>query len=170
MTVTTPPVKKRGVPVTGWLLFLGSVVGSLSASPWGAVPLNGAAASLAVASPATASPIDREGAFRVLASNIAHYRSVFEQGQAIIGHTQYANGEEGLVAMEDPNSATARFRDYCQNLNPALDMTFLDAFRRADKAFTVRHETQAIRDWLDHMSFNARRLGPVDTCPFTGEL
>ncbi|MGH7745005.1 MAG: hypothetical protein ACREQ5_09430 [Candidatus Dormibacteria bacterium] len=141
----------------GCLLFLGLVFCSQSASPFGALtsspPINGTAASLMVASSATASPADREGAFAVLTANIAHYRNVFEQGQAIIDHTQYANGEEVRVAMEDPSSAAARFLDYRENSNPELDMTFLDAFRQADKGFTTHDEPQAIRDWVDDMSF-----------------
>jgi hypothetical protein len=57
------------------------------ASPFGAVtlntPINNAAASLTVALPATASPVDQKSAFAVLTANIAHYRSIFEQGQAM---------------------------------------------------------------------------------------
>jgi hypothetical protein len=32
-------------------------------------------------------------------------------------------------------------------------MSFLDAFRQADKHFTADNEPQAIRDWVDDMSF-----------------
>ena len=92
-----------------------------------------------MALPATASPADRQAAFAVLTANIAHYRRIFEQGRAIIDHAQHANGEEGPGAMEDPNSAVARFRDYRKNSNPELDMSFLDAFRRADKH--LKYET-----------------------------
>jgi hypothetical protein len=152
-----PSAKKRGPRVTGCLLFLGLVFGSQLASPFGAVtlstPINNAAASLTVALPATASPVDRESAFAVLTANIAHYRSIFEQGQAILGQAQYANDEEGSVAREDPTSAAARFRDYRKNVNPELDLSFLDAFRRADKHFTADNEPRAIRDWVDDMSF-----------------
>jgi hypothetical protein len=141
----------------GCLLILGLVFGSQLASPFGALtpstPTNDAVASPTVALPATASPADREGAFAVLTANIAHYRSIFEQGQAIIGHAQYANGEEGRVTMEDPNSA-ARLWDYRKDSKPELDLSFLGAFRRAaDKHFTADNEPQAIRDWLDGMSF-----------------
>ncbi len=143
--------------MTGCLLFLGLVFGSQSASPLGAVtpstPTFDAAASLTVALPAPASPADREAAFAVLTANIAHYRSIFERGQAIIGQAQYANDEQGPVATQDPTSAAARFRDYRTNANPELDMSFLDAFRQADKHFTADDEPQAIRDWVDDMSF-----------------
>jgi hypothetical protein len=91
--------------VTGCLLFLGLVFGSQPASPFGAgtpsTPTNDAAASLTVALPATASPADGQAAFAVLTANIARYRRIFEQGQAIIDHAQHANGEEGPGAMED---------------------------------------------------------------------
>jgi hypothetical protein len=55
--------------------------------------------------------------------------------------------------MEDPTSAAVRFRDYCNNVNPELDLSFLTAFRQADKPFTADNEPQAIRDWVDDMSF-----------------
>jgi hypothetical protein len=152
-----PSAKKRGPRVTGCLLFLGLVFGLQLASPFGAVtlstPINDAAASLMMALPATASPADRESAFAVLTANIAHYRSIFEQGQATLGQAQYANDEKGPVAREDPPSAAVRFRDYCKNVNPELDMSFLAAFRRADKHFTADNEPQALRDWVDDMSF-----------------
>jgi hypothetical protein len=155
--VTTPPAKKRGLPGTGCLLFLGLVLCSQSAFPLETVtsstPTNRAAASLPAVSSATASPADREGVFAVLTANIAHYRNVFEQGQAIIDHTRYANSEEGRAALVDPNSAAARFRDYRQNPNPEVDRSFLDAFRQADRSFTAHNEPQALRDWLDDMSF-----------------
>jgi hypothetical protein len=143
--------------VTGCLLFLGLVFGSQLASPFGAVtlstPINDAAASLTVALPAAASPADRESAFAVLTANIAHYRSTFEQGQANLSQAQYANDEEGSAAREDPTSTAARFRDYRKNVNPELDMSFLAAFRQADKPFTADNEPQALRDWVDDMSF-----------------
>jgi len=57
------------------------------------------------------------------------------------------------MAMEVPNSVAARFRYYRENLNPERDMSFLDAFRQAGKHFTADNEPQAIRDWVDDMSF-----------------
>jgi hypothetical protein len=38
-------------------------------------------------------------------------------------------------------------------------MSFLDAFRQADKHFTADNEPQAIRDWVDDMSFMHDDLG-----------
>ena len=143
--------------MTGCVLFLGLVFGSQLVSPFGAVtpstPTNDTAASLTLALFPTASPADREAAFAVLTANIAHYRSIFEQSQAIIGLAQHANGEEAVVAMTDPNSATARFQHYRKNSDPEFDMSFLDAFRQADRHFTANDEPQAIRDWVDDMSF-----------------
>ncbi|MDQ2791682.1 MAG: hypothetical protein M3Y73_19040, partial [Actinomycetota bacterium] len=145
------------------MLFLGLVFGSQVAFPFGAVtpstPANDAAASLTVASPATASPADRDAAFAVLTASVAHYRSILEQDQAIIGHARHPNGGEGLVAMEDPSSAAARFASYLKNSSPELDMSFLDAFRKADKYFTADNEPQALRGWLDDMSFMHDDLG-----------
>lgn len=122
-------------------------------------PTNGAAVLPKVAAPAAAAHADREGAFAVLTANIAHYRSVFGRGQAVIGRTRYANGEEGLTAMEDPNSAAARFRDYRKNPNPELDLSFQDAFGQADTHFTADNEPQAIRDWRDDMGTMQDDLG-----------
>ena len=158
--MTRPPAKRRGPPVIGCLLLLGLVFCSHPSGAGTPSPaLKLATASLTVASPATASPAGREDAFAVLAANIAHYRNVFEQGQAIIDHTQYANGAEVRMAMEDPKSAAARFRDYRQNFTPELDRSFLDAFKEADRNFTVHNEPQAVRDWVDDMSFMHDDLG-----------
>jgi hypothetical protein len=152
-----PPAKRRGPPVTGCVLFLGLVFAWQLVSPFGAVtpstPINDTAASLTVALFPTASPADREAAFAVLTANIAHYRSIFEQGQSIIDQAQHTNGEEALVAMEDPNSAATRFRYYRKNSNLEFDMSFINAFRQADKYFTTDNEPQAVRDWVDDMSF-----------------
>lgn len=143
--------------MTGCVLLLGLVFAWQLVYPFGAVtpsmPINDTAASLTVASFPTASPADREAAFAVLTANIAHYRSIFEQGQAVIGQAQHTNGEEALVAMKDPSSPAARFRYYRKNSDPEFDMSFIDAFRQADKYFTKDNEPQAIRDWVDDMSF-----------------
>jgi hypothetical protein len=132
--------------VTGCLLFVGLVLASPSVPQFGTVnpgiPINGNEPSLTVASFPTTSPAEREAAFAVLTADIAHYRSIFERCQAIIGQAQHANGEEG-----------ARFRYYCKNPKTESDMSFIDAFRRADKYFMTGDEPQAIRDWVDDMSF-----------------
>lgn len=139
------------------MLFLGLVFGSQLVSPFGAVtpstPTNDTAASLTLALFPTASPADREAAFAVLTANIAHYRSIFEQSQVIIGLAQHANGEEAMVAMAEPTSVAARFQYYRKNSDPEFDTSFLDAFRQADRYFTADNEPQAIRDWVDDMSF-----------------
>lgn len=96
-------------------------------------------------------PADRAGAAAILAKSVAHYRAMFQQGQDIIGHTQYADGFAGLAAMDDPTSAAARFRDYRQNPGPERDLSSDDAFSRADAKFTAANEPQAISDWRDDM-------------------
>ncbi|MGH3513257.1 MAG: hypothetical protein ACRDQV_11125 [Pseudonocardiaceae bacterium] len=143
--------------MTGCVLFLGLVFGSQLVSPLGVVtpstPINETAVSLTLALFPTGSPADREAAFAVLTANIAHYLSIFEQGQAIIGQAQHVNGEEAVVAMADPDPAAARFQYYRRNSDPEFDMSFLDAFRQADRHFTADNEPRAIRDWVDDMSF-----------------
>ncbi|QUQ64607.1 hypothetical protein JJ691_23270 [Kutzneria sp. CA-103260] len=54
---------------------------------------------------------DRAAAAGILTVCVQHYRDELYQGQAIIGHTQYADASAGLVAMDEPNSAAAGFRD-----------------------------------------------------------
>ena len=142
-----PRTKRRGSPVTGCVLSLGLILAaSQLVSPLGTftpgMPMNDTEASLTVASFPTTSPAEREAAFAVLTANIAHYRSIFEQGQAIISQAQHANGEEG-----------ARSRYHYKNSKPELDMSFIDAFRQADKYLMTGDEPQAIRDWVDDMSF-----------------
>jgi hypothetical protein len=118
-----------------------------------------ATASLAVATPVTVSPADRQAAFAVLAANVRHYRNVFEQGQAIIDHTQYGSGAKIRMAIKDPSSAAAWFQNYRQNSQPELDQSFLDAFRQADRHFTVDNEPRAMRHWVDDMTFLHEDLG-----------
>jgi hypothetical protein len=77
---------------------------------------------------------------------------MFQQGMDIVGHTQYPDANAGLVAMEDPKSAAARFRDYRQNPGPERDLTYLDAFKNADAHFTAENEPKSISDWQDDMS------------------
>ncbi|MFC0545716.1 hypothetical protein [Kutzneria chonburiensis] len=84
------------------------------------------------AAPPVASAQDRAAAVAILTANAQHYRDMFHQGQAIIGHTQYADAFAGLAAMDDPNSAAARFRDYWQNPGPERDLSCDDAFGQAD--------------------------------------
>ncbi|MGB9281912.1 MAG: hypothetical protein WCB57_17840 [Pseudonocardiaceae bacterium] len=136
------------------MLFLGLVFGSQLVPLFGAAttstPINDVAVSLTMTLPPTASPGDREAAFAVLTANIAHYRSIFEQGPAIIDEAQHANDEKSPVVMGHLNFAAARLRYY---RGPEPDMSFLDAFRQADQHFTADNEPQAIRDWVDDMSF-----------------
>ncbi len=99
---------------------------------------------------AVASPADRAAA-AILTANIAHYRDEFQQGQNIVGTTQYADAWEGLAAMEDPTSAAARFRDYRQFPGPETDVSYMDAFRQADNHLTAANEPPVISDWMNDM-------------------
>jgi hypothetical protein len=99
-----------------------------------------------------ASAQDRAAAAAILTASDQHYRDMFHQGQSIIGHTQYADAFAGLAAMDDPNSAAARFRDYRQNPGPERDLSCDDAFSQADAHFTAATEPQAISTWRDDLT------------------
>jgi hypothetical protein len=108
-----------------------------------------------------ASAADRTAAVQILTASVTHYRDEFLQGQAIIGHTQYASGTDGLTALyDDPTSAAARFRDYRQNPGPERDLSGDTAFKQAGSVFAPGNEPQAIRDWkndLTHMTSDLNR-------------
>jgi hypothetical protein len=112
----------------------------------------GSPSSAAPAVSAAADGHTAAAAAAILMASDKHYRDEFHQGQAIIGHTQYADGAAGMAAMDDPTSAAARFRDYRQNPGPERDLSGDDAFKQADANFTADTEPQAIRDWQNDLT------------------
>src|SRR4051812_17464635 len=88
----------------------------------------------------------------ILLANAKHYREELDQGVRIIGSTQYSDSFAGLAAFDDPNSAASRFRDYRKDSNPENDVSFLDAFKKADKFYNAQNEPDAIGTWRDQMS------------------
>jgi hypothetical protein len=103
--------------------------------------------------PTVASQADRGAAASILTVAGAHYRNVFTQGRVIAGTTQYAGGMAGLSAMEDPNSAAARFRDWRQSTRIEQDVSsYIEAFKQADAHFTADNEPQAIGSWQDDIA------------------
>ena len=90
----------------------------------------------------------------ILQGSIDHYDRAFADGRAVLGTTRYADGFAGVAAMDDPNSAAARFRDWRGTSKVEQDVqTYLDAFSRADKFYTAETEpTAAISAWSDDMA------------------
>lgn len=109
--------------------------------------------------PTLAPQADRDAAAAILNASIGHYRQVLAQGQAALGPTQYDNGWAGVVAIEsDPNSDAAKFKNW-HNPNPEMDLSYQDAFGRADAHFTAEGEPPAINTWRDDISQAVTDLG-----------
>ena len=88
-----------------------------------------------------------------LKTGLAHYVDTWHQGQQILGTTQYADGSAGLVAMEDPNSAAARFSAWRKSSGIEQDVTtYLNAFSSADAFYNSDNEPSAISSYRDDMS------------------
>jgi len=87
----------------------------------------------------------------ILTASVDHYVAMLVQGERVLGSTQYPTSMAGVAAFSDPNSAASRFGDYRQHPNPEQDLSFLQAFGRADHYFTAANEPTAISTWRDDM-------------------
>jgi hypothetical protein len=86
----------------------------------------------------------------ILQAGLAHYVAAWQQGQRVLGSTQYADGDAGLTAMDDPNSAAARFSAWRHSSGVEQDVTaYQDAFKQADAFFNADNEPTAIGNWRD---------------------
>jgi len=132
-----------------WVISTTSGYGTKALAALGGTKVTGTPLVPATPSPAPAPA--RKAAAVVLNASIKHYADEFAQGQKIIGHTQYADGAAGLAAMDDPTSAAAKFRDYRQNPNPEMDLSYNDAFTTADANFTADDEPASISTWRNDM-------------------
>jgi hypothetical protein len=103
-------------------------------------------------SSAPISDADRAKVVAILSDNNKHYADIFKQGQDILGTQQYPDGQAGLNAMEDPNSAASKFREYQKSPNPCGDFTSNDAFKKADAYYNANNETNGIRSWQNDSS------------------
>ena len=87
-----------------------------------------------------------------LNNGLAHYVDTWHQGEQVLGTTQYADSNAGLAAMDDPNSAAAKFSAWRQSSNIERDVTtYLNAFKSADHFYTAANEPQAISSYQDDM-------------------
>lgn len=88
----------------------------------------------------------------ILLASVNHYATLLHEGQQILGSTQYPSAQAGLRAFNDPRSAASRFSAYRKRPGPERDLSFLQAFSRADHYFTAANEPAAIGNWRDVMS------------------
>jgi hypothetical protein len=89
----------------------------------------------------------------ILGRGLAHYVNTWNQGQQILGSTQYADGSAGVAAFNDPTSAASRFSAWRQSSGVEQDVaTYLNAFKQADAPYTAANEPSAMGDWRDDMS------------------
>jgi hypothetical protein len=87
-----------------------------------------------------------------LNNGLTHYVDTWHQGEQILGTTQYADANAGLAAMDDPNSAAAKFSAWRQSSNIETDVTaYLNAFKSADAFYNADNEPQAIASYRDDL-------------------
>ena len=88
---------------------------------------------------------------QILTASVDHYEQLFKEGEQAVGTTQYANANAGLAAFNDPTSAASRFRDFRSKTRAEYDLSFLNAFQKADNYFTAANEPKSISTWRDDM-------------------
>lgn len=88
----------------------------------------------------------------ILLGSVNHYAALLYEAKQILGTTQYPSGEAGLRAFTDANSAASRFSAYRKNPDPEKDLSFLQAFSKADHYFVAANEPVAMGEWRDTMS------------------
>jgi hypothetical protein len=89
---------------------------------------------------------------QILTASVDHYANLLSLGEQALGSTQYADANAGLAAFNDPNSAASRFSAYRKKSNPEGDLSFLNAFKKADNYYTAANEPKAISTWRDDMN------------------
>ena len=94
---------------------------------------------------AKATSDDLGKAAEILSANTEHYAQLLSQGKMILGTKQYSSGMDGLKALDDPNSSAFRFGQF--RVSTMNDLTFQDAFSRADGCFTADNEPDSIGEW-----------------------
>lgn len=95
---------------------------------------------------------DKAHVRQILTVSVDHYASLLSLGEQALGSTQYADANAGLAAFNDPNSAASRFSAYRKKSNPEGDLSFLNAFKKADNYYTAANEPKAISTWRDDMN------------------
>lgn len=87
-----------------------------------------------------------------LNNGLAHYVDTWHQGEQILGTTQYADANAGLAAIDDPNTAAAKFSVWRQYTKIEQDVTtYLNAFKSADAFYNATNEPDAISNYRDDL-------------------
>jgi hypothetical protein len=95
---------------------------------------------------------DKAHVQQILTASLDHYANLLSLGEQALGSTQYASANAGLAAFNDPSSAASRFSAYRKKSNPEGDLSFLNAFKKADNYYTAANEPSAISTWRDDVN------------------
>lgn len=88
----------------------------------------------------------------ILNASILHYQQLLAQGKSVLGTYQYASAADGVAAFNDPTSYASRFSAWRTSSNAEQDLSFIDAFKKADAYYNADNEPNAITTWQSDMS------------------
>lgn len=87
----------------------------------------------------------------ILNASIMHYQQLLAQGKSVLGTYQYASASDGVAAFNDPHSSASRFSAWRKSSNAEQDLSFIDAFKKADAYYNADNEPDAITTWQSDM-------------------
>lgn len=110
-----------------------------------------------VAAPSTASvpklsPAQKQEVKTILTGSIDHYAQLLAAGKKALGTKRYASAMRGLEAFHQPGTPAAAFGDWRASSNAERDLSFMQAFKKADSFYTAANEPPAIGEWQTDMS------------------
>ncbi|GAC1634101.1 MAG: hypothetical protein NVS4B7_20930 [Ktedonobacteraceae bacterium] len=88
----------------------------------------------------------------ILNASIMHYQQLLVQGKSVLGTYQYASSADGIAAFNDPNSYASRFSTWRKSSHAEQDLSFIDAFKKADAYYNADNEPNEINNWQSDMS------------------
>lgn len=94
----------------------------------------------------------------ILLASVNHYERLLHAGEQAVGTTQYATANAGLAAFNDPNSEASHFRDWQTQSKAKSDLSFLDAFGKADNYYNASNEPNSMGAWRDEMNLAQQDL------------
>jgi hypothetical protein len=80
----------------------------------------------------------------ILSGNLTHYQGALTAGKQALGTTQYADGQAGLQAMNDPNSNASKFRDWRHSSGVEQDVSYLDASKAVNAIYTADNQPDVL--------------------------
>lgn len=95
----------------------------------------------------TLTPEQKAQVVAIITKNTDHFKQLWQDGKNALGTTQYANANEGLVALNDPTSNASKFSEYKQKENPANDNSMNDALQQADKYYPSNASDDKLNTW-----------------------